>query len=278
MKRDFTEKEEKLFSIMRQYTSRDVCIAFSGGTDSSLLLKLAVECAKGDIKIYAVTFETVLHPSCDLEIAKKVAKEMGAIHKVIFINELEDSGIRHNPVDRCYRCKKLLFEKLMDFAGEICAGEVLEGTNEDDLHVYRPGLRAVREMGVKSPLAEAGLTKQEVRSLAEKLGISVANRPAAPCLATRLPYGADLQTDMLRKIEAGETYLKQAGFPVVRLRLHENIARIEIPVSDFSSFIEKRQEITERLKQTGFSYITLDMEGFRSGSMDETLPEAGTEK
>ena len=131
---------------------------------------------------------------------------------------------------------------------------------------------------MKSPLAEAGLTKQEVRSLAEKLGISVANRPAAPCLATRLPYGADLQTDMLRKIEAGETYLKQAGFPVVRLRLHENIARIEIPVSDFSSFIEKRQEITERLKQTGFSYITLDMEGFRSGSMDETLPEARTEK
>ena len=166
----------------------------------------------------------------------------------------------------------------MDFAGEICAGEVLEGTNEDDLHVYRPGLRAVREMGVKSPLAEAGLTKQEVRSLAEKLGISVANRPAAPCLATRLPYGADLQTDILRKIEAGETYLKQTGFPVVRLRLHENIARIEIPVSDFSSFIEKRQEITERLKQTGFSYITLDMEGFRSGSMDETLPEARTEK
>ncbi|MFQ7499339.1 MAG: TIGR00268 family protein, partial [Blautia coccoides] len=139
-------------------------------------------------------------------------------------------------------------------------------------------LRAVREMGVKSPLAEAGLTQQEVRSLAEKLGISVANRPAAPCLATRLPYGADLQTDILRKIEAGETYLKQTGFPVVRLRLHENIARIEIPVSDFSSFIEKRQEITERLKQTGFSYITLDMEGFRSGSMDETLPEAGTEK
>ena len=128
-------------------------------------------------------------------------------------------------------------------------------------HVYRPGLRAVRELGVKSPLAEAGLTKKEVRSLAEKLGISVANRPAAPCLATRLPYGADLQPDILRKIEDGETYLKQAGFPVVRLRLHGNIARIEIPVSDFSAFIEKRQEITDRLKQTGFSYITLDMEG-----------------
>ena len=271
MNQNFTEKEEALYSIMKKYTDRDVCIAFSGGADSSLLLKLAVDCAAEGTKIYAVTFDTVLHPSCDLDIAKKVAKEMGAIHQVIFINELDNSAIQHNPVDRCYQCKKMLFQNLITFAGKVHAAAVLEGTNEDDLHVYRPGLRAVRELGVKSPLAEAGLTKKEVRSLAEKLGISVANRPAAPCLATRLPYGADLQPDILRKIEDGETYLKQAGFPVVRLRLHGNIARIEIPVSDFSAFIEKRQEITDRLKQTVFSYITLDMEGFRSGSMDETL-------
>lgn len=271
MNQNFTEKEETLYSIMKKYTDRDVCIAFSGGADSSLLLKLAVECAAEGTKIYAVTFDTVLHPSCDLEIAKKVAIEMGAIHQVIFINELDNSAIQHNPVDRCYQCKKMLFQNLITFAGKVHAAAVLEGTNEDDLHVYRPGLRAVRELGVKSPLAEAGLTKKEVRSLAKKLGISVANRPAAPCLATRLPYGADLQPDILRKIEDGETYLKQAGFPVVRLRLHGNIARIEIPVSDFSAFIEKRKEITDRLKQTGFSYITLDMEGFRSGSMDETF-------
>lgn len=273
MNQNFTEKEEILFSIMKKYTDRDVCIAFSGGADSSLLLKLAVECAAEGTKIYAVTFDTVLHPSCDLEIAKKVAKEMGAIHQVIYINELENSAIRHNPTDRCYQCKKMLFQNLIAFAREVYAAAVLEGTNEDDLHVYRPGLRAVRELGVKSPLAEAGLTKQEVRSLAKKLGISVANRPAAPCLATRLPYGADLQPDILRKIEDGETYLKQAGFPVVRLRLHDTIARIEIPASDIPSFIDKRQEMTDSLKKIGFPYVTLDMEGFRSGSMDETLSE-----
>lgn len=278
MEQKFTEKEETLFSIMKKYTGEDVCIAFSGGTDSSLLLKVAVDCAKKDTKIYAVTFDTVLHPSCDLEIAKEVAKEMGAIHQVIFINELENSDIRHNPVDRCYQCKKMLFEDLMAFAEKVHVATVLEGTNEDDLHVYRPGLKAVRELGVKSPLAEAGLTKQEVRSLAHKLGISVANRPAAPCLATRLPYGADLQPELLRMLERGETYLKEAGFSVVRLRLHGNIARIEIPVSDFAAFLEKREEITEKLKAMGFSYITLDMEGFRSGSMDETLQERKVEK
>lgn len=278
MKQKFTEKEEKFFSIMKKYTGRDVCIAFSGGTDSSLLLKAAVECAKKGTKIYAVTFDTVLHPSCDLEIAKKVADEMGAVHQVIFIDELEDSHIRYNPADRCYQCKKTLFQKLMAFAEEVHGEAVLEGTNEDDLHVYRPGLQAVRELGVKSPLAEAGLTKQEVRNLAGKLGISVANRPAAPCLATRLPYGAELQPEILRKIEDGETFLKDAGFSVVRLRLHGKIARIEIPVSDFTSFLEKREEITENLKTMGFPYITLDMEGFRSGSMDETLQEGKVEK
>lgn len=278
MEQKFTEKEETLFSIMKKYTGEDVCIAFSGGTDSSLLLKVAVDCAQKDTKIYAVTFDTVLHPSCDLEIAKEVAKEMGAIHQVIFINELENSDIRHNPVDRCYQCKKMLFENLMAFAEKVHAATVLEGTNEDDLHVYRPGLKAVGELGVKSPLAEAGLTKQEVRSLAHKLGISVANRPAAPCLATRLPYGADLQPELLRMLERGETYLKEAGFSVVRLRLHGNIARIEIPVSDFAAFLAKREEITEKLKAIGFSYITLDMEGFRSGSMDETLQERKVEK
>ena len=278
MEQKFTEKEETLFSIMKKYIGEDVCIAFSGGTDSSLLLKVAVECAKKDTKIYAVTFDTVLHPSCDLEIAKKVAKEMGAIHQVIFINELENSDIRHNPVDRCYQCKKMLFKNLTAFAEKVHAATVLGGTNEDDLHVYRPGLKAVRELGVKSPLAEAGLTKQEVRSLAHKLGISVANRPAAPCLATRLPYGADLQPELLRMLERGETYLKEAGFSVVRLRLHGNIARIEIPVSDFAAFLEKREEITGKLKAMGFSYITLDMEGFRSGSMDETLQERKVEK
>lgn len=277
MKRDFTEKEEKLFSIMKQYTSRDVCIAFSGGTDSSLLLKLAVECAKEDIKIYAVTFDTVLHPSCDLEIAKKVAKEMGAIHKVIFINELEDSGIRHNPVDRCYRCKKLLFEKLMDFAGEICAAEVLEGTNEDDLHVYRPGIKAVRELGILSPLAEAGLTKKEVRSLAKEYRISVSGRASSPCLATRFPYGTRLSYEDMRRVEKGEIHLKKLGLYNVRLRVYKETVRIEVDSDALLTVLHFREEITAYLKMLGYTYVTLDLEGFRSGSMDEVLIPPQTE-
>lgn len=261
-------KEAKLYEIMKDYAKKDLCIAFSGGADSSLLLKLAVKCAAPGVKVHAVTFETVLHPSCDLDIAKQVAKETGAIHKIIFLDEFEDERIKMNPKNRCYLCKKSLFEKLLDYAKEVGAGTILEGTNEDDLHVYRPGLQAVRELGVKSPLAEAHLTKPEVRALAKKEGISVANRPAAPCLATRLPYGTEFDFELLKKIDEGEQYIKSLGFEIVRIRLHEKVARIEIPVKDFQKFMEKREVIIAKLKELGFVYVTLDVEGFRSGSMD----------
>lgn len=263
------EKEQKLAELMKTYTKEAVCVAFSGGADSSLLLKLAVKYAAPGVRVHGVTFDTVLHPSGDLEVAKQVAKETGAIHKVIFLDEMEDEQIRKNPKNRCYLCKKHLFGKLQDYAREVQAGMILEGTNEEDLHVYRPGLLAVRELGVKSPLAEAGLTKAEVRMLAAREGISVARRPAAPCLATRLPYGAELKTEILRQIEKGEAFLKQEGFSDVRLRFHEPVARIEIPVRDFPGFLEKRETLIQGLKAMGFLYVTLDLEGFRSGSMDE---------
>jgi len=161
-----------------------------------------------------------------------------------------------------------LFEKLLAYADEAGAETILEGTNEDDLHVYRPGLAAVRELGVKSPLAEAHLTKPEVRALARKEGISVANRPAAPCLATRLPYGSELNFEVLKKIDEGEQYMKSLGFEIVRIRLHANVARIEVPVAEFGKFMEQREAVLAKLKELGFVYVTLDMEGFRSGSMD----------
>ena len=151
------------------------------------------------------------------------------------------------------------------------ASVILEGTNEDDLHVYRPGLRAIRELEIISPLADTGFTKEEVRKLAEELGISVAKRPSTPCLATRLPYGEEIRPEMLEKIAKGEAFLREQGFPVVRLRVHGNIARIEIPQGDFGRFSELGGEIARELKKMGFLYITLDMEGFRSGSMDEVL-------
>lgn len=271
----YEDKKKTFYESMKKYAAKDVCLAFSGGTDSSLLLKAAVSCAKEGIRIYAVTFDTVLHPPADLEIAKKVAGEtqkqeakVEIIHKVIHVNELENEKIKYNPVDRCYICKHMLFEKLKAYAKEQGAEIVLEGTNGDDLLVYRPGIRAVKELGIISPLAEAGFTKEEVRRLAGDLGISVASRPATPCLATRLPYGTEIKPEVLQKIGEGEAYIRENGFPIVRLRLHGEILRVELPKEDFERFLKEQEGITAYLKKLGFKYITLDIEGFRSGSMD----------
>ena len=160
------EKKHRLLAIVGEYGKEDICLAFSGGVDSSLLLKLAVDSVgKTGRQVYAVTFDSRLHPACDLENAKRVAMELGGIHQVIAVDELEIDEIRNNPPDRCYLCKKQLFSHLLRFAAEKKASIVMEGTNEDDLHVYRPGIRAVKELGVKSPLAEAGFTKAEVKRL-----------------------------------------------------------------------------------------------------------------
>lgn len=267
----YEEKKEKFYEKMKEYASQDLCIAFSGGVDSSLLLVAAKRCMEEEHKIYAVTFDTMLHPSCDLDTARRVAGEAGVLHEVLCLNELEQDEIRFNPVNRCYLCKKALFQRLKDFAAEKSVSVILEGTNEDDLHVYRPGLQAIRELGILSPLADTGFTKEEVRKLAGELGVSVASRPSTPCLATRLPYGAQIKPEILEQIARGEDFLRREGFPVVRLRLHGDIARIEIPCEQFREFLEKREEIVKNLKNMGFSYITLDIQGFRSGSMDENL-------
>lgn len=283
--RTYEDKKQELYRRMREYRKDNLCIAFSGGVDSSVLLgaaKAAVKECSGEEKsrmghIYAVTFHTMLHPSCDMDNARKVAEEAGVCHEIIYVNELEQEEIRFNPVNRCYLCKKALFEKLKDFAVQAKAPVILEGTNEDDLHVYRPGRKALEEMGIISPLALCGFTKAEVRRLAGEMGISAAHRPSAPCLATRLPYGAEIKPGILEDIAAGEEYLKEIGFEVVRLRLHGEIARIEVPCERLGEFLEKREKITRQLKKLGFSYITLDMEGFRSGSMDEHLTSADPE-
>lgn len=271
---NYEAKKKKLYENMKHYLQEDICLAFSGGVDSSLLLILAKKCVEEQTKrsnIYAVTFDTMLHPSCDLENAKNVARETGVFHEVLFVNELEQEEIRFNPENRCYLCKKTLFSKLQEFAKNKGISSILEGTNEDDLHVYRPGLQAIQELGIKSPLAEAGFTKEEVRKLATELGVSVAERPSTPCLATRLPYGAEINMEVLKQIAKGEEYLHAMGFPVVRLRVHGDIARIEVPKNNFFYLLEKGEEIVVNLKNIGFSYVTLDLEGFRSGSMDEKI-------
>lgn len=270
MTASYEEKAANLLELMKEYTREDAAVAFSGGADSALVLKLAVlSGGKQGSRIHAITADTELHPAADTAFAAEAAREAGAIHHVLSVRELEQAGIRDNPKDRCYRCKKYLFGQIKSLAGELGAGIILEGTNADDLLAYRPGLKAVRELQVKSPLLEAGLTKAEVRKLARQYGIISADRPSAPCLATRFPYGDRLTEEKLNLVEQGEAFLKALGLYNVRLRIHGSIARIETDPESMEIFLEKREEIVSRLKKLGYAYLTLDLEGFRSGSMDE---------
>lgn len=265
----YSEKCTVLQQLMQTYAKDNVMVAFSGGVDSSLLLKMAVMYAGGqEIKVYAVTADTELHALQDIQIAKQIAKELGAVHIVLKLRELEQAGIHNNPIDRCYRCKKYLFGRIKEKAEELEAFTVLEGTNADDMLAYRPGIKAVEELGIKSPLREAGFTKEEVRRLAKEYGISTADRPSAPCLATRFPYGEALEKEKLARVEQGEQFLRSMGFYNVRLRAHGDIARIEVDEKDMDKLLENRKGIINYLKALGWQYITMDLEGFRSGSMD----------
>ncbi len=266
------ETKKKLKELQRYFAElavEDICLAFSGGVDSSLLLKAAAEAAvRTKRQVYAVTFDSRLHPSCDLEIARQVAGELGGIHKVIAIDELEQEEIRDNPVERCYLCKRRLFQSLKTFADEKAVKVILDGTNEDDMHVYRPGIRALRELGIKSPLAELHITKEQVKKMAATYDISVASRPSVPCMATRIPYGQQLDYEVLERLAEGEAYLREQIPGNIRLRFHGNVVRLEVDLAEISCVLDKRKEIVQYLKGLGFDYLTLDLEGFRSGSMD----------
>lgn len=266
---NYKEKCELLKRQMDEYASGDVIIAFSGGVDSSLLLKIACDAAREkNSKVYGIFLHTMLHPQGEAEEAEKVAREMGAAFFVLKVDELGEADIADNPIDRCYRCKRCLFSRIQEEARRLRVSCVLEGTNEDDLHVYRPGIRAVQELGIISPLADVGMTKEEVRRLADEYGISVSKKPSTPCLATRFPYGTRLSYEELQKVGTGEHFLKTLGCYNVRLRVHGEIARIEVDQQDMFLLLEKKDTVAEYLKKLGYRYITLDIEGFRSGSMD----------
>lgn len=268
---------EKLTNRMEILVKEGVCIAFSGGADSALLLKLA-SLVKEKMKlkkaeqskpiVVALTFDTALHPKTDLAAASHLASEFQVEHVVFSINELDNDVILQNPIDRCYHCKKYLFESVQQFAKDRAIPHIIDGTNFDDLHEYRPGLLALKELQIESPLAEAEFTKEEVRAELAKLGLAVAKRPSAPCLATRIPYDTTIDLGLLARIDRGEQYLQSIGFSVNRIRVHDLIARIEIEKSQFALFLQQQEEITQALHDLNFTYITLDLDGFRSGSMD----------
>ena len=235
------EIRTRLVNYMKGLGDKDLCVAFSGGVDSSVILRAACEAAAANgKKVYAVTFETKLHPKADLPQAQKVAKEAGAIHHVIYVNELDNEEMLNNPVNRCYLCKKYLFQNLLTFAAEKGIDTIMEGNNADDLLIYRPGTQAVKELGVLSPLAELGITKAQVREIAADMGLSCASRPSSPCLATRLPYGTPISFELLARVDAGEQWLKEQGFDVVE---HHPVTAetIEEEVAWFAKAIGKNE-------------------------------------
>lgn len=272
----YEKRSNSLKEMMTSLAQEDICVAFSGGVDSSLILKMACDAARDTgKKVYAIMFHTMLHPSSEVEGAEKVAREMGADFKVLHMDELSHAGIGTNPPNRCYLCKKYLFESLQKEALKYGVNKVLEGTNKDDLQMYRPGIKAIKELGIISPLAQSGLEKKEVRQLSKELLISVADKPAAPCLATRFPYGTALSYGEMQKVESGEALLKKLELYNVRLRVHGNIARIEVEEGDMDKLMLHKKRIVTDLKALGYSFVTMDLEGFRSGSMDEEIEREG---
>ncbi len=272
----YEDQVQQLKKHMQDLAREDVIVAFSGGVDSSLLVKLAADAAKETgKKVYAVTVEMMLQPKQEEKALDSLAETLGAVSLILPVDSqsLEKAGILENPLDRCYLCKRLVYEAILEKGKEMDVKVVLDGTNADDLTAYRPGLTAVLELGIQSPLAQIGFTKEEVRRLAQELCIPTAKKPAAPCLATRFPYGARLDETALRQVEEGEALLRDyvSDDTNVRLRVHKNIARIETDPDAFEKILTHRKEITARLKELGFAYVTLDLAGFRSGSMDQDI-------
>lgn len=263
------EKREALAQKLKELAGRPVCLAFSGGVDSGLLLKLLAE-NRGAGPLYPVMLSTSLQPRGDEPEARRQARACGVELTVLAVDLESCRELWQNPPDRCYLCKRTMFAQLKQWA-EVRGACVLDGTNADDRLVYRPGLRALAELGIASPLAECGFTKEEVRALAAEKGLPVASRPSSPCMATRLPYGAFLDTRLLRRLEQGEQWVRGRGIRQVRLRYQEPVLRIEVAPEEMDIFWQYREEAVDQMRGLGFSYIALDLEGFRSGSMDEGI-------
>ncbi len=269
--RSLDEKYEQMQRILRELES--VAVAFSAGVDSTLVLKVAID-TLGSKNVVAVTGRSDSLASAELHQAGKLAVALGAEHVILDTDEFENPDYLANPDNRCYHCKSSLYSHLDRFIAERGIKAIVSGVNADDLGDYRPGIEAAGEHNVRSPAAEAGLTKLDVRELSKRLGLSIHDKPASPCLSSRVPYGEQITPEKLRMIEAAEAFLrKDMGIRECRVRHHDNLARIEVP----REFIPKLAQpdnaarVEQHFRSLGYSYVALDLRGFRSGSMNEVL-------
>lgn len=265
---DSVKKISRLEKILKGLKS--VVVAYSGGLDSTFLLKFAVD-ALGRDNVLAVTARSKTYPASEYREAKDLAKKIGARMVTISTDELKDRRFKTNPVNRCYYCKSELFCKLSDIAKRNKKTAVLDGTNRDDLKDIRHGRKAASEYGVRSPLLEAGLTKNDIRVHSKRLGLSTHDKPSFACLASRIPFGSAISAGNLARIDKAEGLLKKLGFRQVRVRLHGDIARIEIDKIDIPRALKSANMIVKNIKKLGFVYVTLDLAGYRTGSMHETM-------
>jgi uncharacterized protein len=247
-----------------------LAVAFSAGVDSTFLLKAARE-ALGE-NVIALTAQTVAFPARERDASAEICRALGVEQVAVPVDLMAVEGFRENPPERCYLCKKALFTAMQAAARERGFGCVAEGSNTDDAGDYRPGLRALRELGIRSPLREAGLSKAEIRELSRRLELPTWDKPSYACLATRIAYGQEITPEALEKVETAEQYLYGLGFRQVRVRVHGDLARIEIPREQFPLLLPTTADaIHLRLRQLGFRYVALDLGGFESGSMNRAL-------